>query len=840
MVINMLKLAFVLIKKKRKKYWTIFLCVVTCAFFIAVIEGIYMGHHAASIDEAYYYGGKYDVAVYVNPDMLDNYSYESEKGCLNAVNEVTYSVRQDKIPENTISPDQKSYMEYNYMSLMGIRDGDDVIQTYDLREGRWPENADELVVSLNFILEDGRSVRTGSIKVGDTVNIKYGIRKNEEGDSLQGEISGPETFEVVGEKEFRICGIFSYKKILSGQHICYGYYKYGALEPRETALYYVLNDANYEELKAFEKNLKDSGVQKVSTNRHIESALESFATSDYISSIENGILILEVLLIAVALGIIAVNQYQNILEDTEQIRLLSRIGAESDHLCFLYIIPGIFIIAAGFVTAYVLSVIFLKIYGTVLLNNTFSYGYALDYFNINLKMYLISFVLTLLESCCVIRTVVIKRLLINEDSYKKSKRKRQYPVKNLLGLVRIMNRGFSVKRIAKTAIIVCTLTIIPICFTTGISVYRGAEELIVESEADFLLNLSGTTTFTDEAGLRSIEGIKSIDKFAKAASIKILLSRDVLGEDVFRELKSRSWNDEYFNEADEFTWVVEIIFPDKKTYDKYYYDEYNGCFPEYDRFNNGNCVILGVNYYIKDTETIVDIGKQIAEKYGTVCLHSFEDNDIGIELDVCSSYLDKHKEDDSVFATIIAPTKLYDEFFSGGEYHHMVQYGIDAESGSYEKLSEQLHDLAFRNNMGIMDYYAANKEHRSYLIVRLTSLITCIFIVIIVCFIVLHSVNTLESISKRKRYTIFGMLGIKRGSFVLLRGFEDVIYILDGLIIALLFHIVSANTFLKGLYLYYDIRLTQICFAGVICLVVFVVLTFVSSLKQTKVLYNTD
>ena len=205
MVINMLKLAFVLIKKKRKKYWTIFLCVVTCAFFIAVIEGIYMGHHAASIDEAYYYGGKYDVAVYVNPDMLDNYSYESEKGCLNAVNEVTYSVRQDKIPENTISPDQKSYMEYNYMSLMGIRDGDDVIQTYDLREGRWPENADELVVSLNFVLEDGRSVRTGSIKVGDTVNIKYGIRKNEEGDSLQGEISGPETFEVVGEKEFRIC-----------------------------------------------------------------------------------------------------------------------------------------------------------------------------------------------------------------------------------------------------------------------------------------------------------------------------------------------------------------------------------------------------------------------------------------------------------------------------------------------------------------------------------------------------------------------------------------------------------------------------------------------------------
>ena len=102
-------------------------------------------------------------------------------------------------------------------------------------------------------------------------------------------------------------------------------------------MYYVLNDANYEELKAFEKKLKDSGVQKVSTNRHIESALESFATSDYSSSIENGILILEVLLIAVALGIIAVNQYQNILEDTEQIRLLSRIGAESDHLCILYL-----------------------------------------------------------------------------------------------------------------------------------------------------------------------------------------------------------------------------------------------------------------------------------------------------------------------------------------------------------------------------------------------------------------------------------------------------------------------------------------------------------------------
>ena len=91
---------------------------------------------------------------------------------------------------------------------MGIRDGDDVVQTYNLSEGRWPENTDELVVSLNFVLEDGRSVRNGSVKVGDTVTIKYGIRRNEKGEILQGEISGPETFEIVGEKEFKISGIF--------------------------------------------------------------------------------------------------------------------------------------------------------------------------------------------------------------------------------------------------------------------------------------------------------------------------------------------------------------------------------------------------------------------------------------------------------------------------------------------------------------------------------------------------------------------------------------------------------------------------------------------------------
>lgn len=836
----MLKLAFALIKKKGKKYRTIFLCMVACAFFIAVIEGIYMGHHAATFDEAYYYAGKYDVAAYVAPDMLDNYNFNSEKGYLTAINEVTYSVRQDKIPENTISPDQKSYMVYNYMSLMGIRDGDDVVQTYNLSEGRWPENTDELVVSLNFVLEDGRSVRNGSVKVGDTVTIKYGIRRNEKGEILQGEISGPETFEIVGEKEFKISGIFSYKKILSGQHICYGYYKYGALEPQETALYYVLNEENYDELRSFENSLKEYGFQKVDVNSHIETALKSLQSSDYISSIENGILILEILLIAVALGMIAVNQYQNILEDNEQIRLLSRIGAERNHLCFLYLIPGMFIIAAGFVTACIFSVFFLKIYGMVLLNNTFSYGYAPDYFSINLIMYLTSFGLALLESCCVIRIVVIKQIHINENRQEQSKRKRQYPVKNLFGLARIMNRGFSVKRIVKTAIIVFTLTIIPICFMTGISVYREAEELIVESEADFLLRLSGTAVFTGEDELRSIEGIKSIDKFARVASVKIILSKDILGEDLFGELKRKSWYEKYFNEAEEFVWVVEIMFPDEKTYNKYYYDEYTGCFPEYDRFNNGNGVILGVNYYIKDTGTIVDIGKQIAEKYGSVRLHSFANNDTGIELDVCSSYLDKHKEDDAVSAIIIAPMRLYDVFFSGEEYYHAVDYGIDVETGSYEKLSRQLHDFAFHNNMGIMDYYDANKEHRSYLIVRLTSLITCIIIVIIVCFIVLHSVNTLESISKRKRYTIFGMLGIKRGSSILLRGFEDVIYILDGLIIALVFHIVSANTFLKGLYLYYDIRLTQICFAAVICLLVFMVLTFVSSLKQTKVLCNTN
>lgn len=825
----MLKLALKLIKKKRKKYRVTFLCIVACAFFIAVIEGIYMGHHAATFDEAYYYAGKYDVAAYVDPEILASYNFYSEKGSLTAINEVTYSVRQDKIPDNTMSEAQKSYMEYNYMSLMGIRDAGDVIQTYDLSEGRWPENTDELVVSLNFVLEDGRSVRNGTVKIGDTVSIQYGIRKNEVGESLQGEITGPETFEVAGEKEFRICGIFSYKKLLSGQHICYGYYKYGALEPKETALYYVLNEENYDELKSFEKNLREYGFQKVEANGHIETALKSLQSSDYISSIEDGMFILEAILIAVAMGIIAVNQYQNILEDSEQIRLFRRLGAERKHIYFLYLTPGVVFIIVGFVTAFIISGMFLKAYGTVLLNNLFSYGYAPDYFKVDLIMYLISFGFILLESFCLILTVVKKELRIYEDGQQGRKRKKQEQIKNLFGLARVLNKGFSIRRVAKTTIVVFALTIIPICFMTGISVYRGAEELIVEGEVDFVLNLSGTNVFAGEEELRNIGGIKSIERFAKAASIKLPLSREVLGEEVYREMKSKPWYTELFNEDDELIWVVEIIFPDEKSYNKFYHDQYTGCFPEYDEYIKSDSVIISVNYCFGEDGSVVDIGKKIAEQYGVVKLHSFVDNDKSVELSVSSSYLDKHKESDGVFATIIAPPGLFDEFFSGAEYHHMVQYAVNAEPGSYEELSRELKDFAFHNNMAIMDYYDANKEHRNYLIVRVTSLITSFLIVLIVCFIVIYSVNALERISKRKQYTIFGLLGIKKSSSVLLRGYEDAIYIIDGLIIALVFHIISANTFLEGLYLYYGLRLNLICLSAVICLLIYTGLFFLFS-----------
>ena len=833
----MLRLVWLLLKRK-KKYKEMFLCITVCIFFISVVEGIYSGYSRTILDNAYFNSAKYDLSVDLNPDETLNEYEESgfmnEDIYLTAVNEVTYSVRQDKIPLSDIPDPQKEYMEYNYMSIIGIRNEKDCIQPYALESGRWPENGNEIVVSKDFVLDDGRSVRNGGINIGDIVQLEYGIRRNESGEICQDEIKGRETFEIAGVTKFKVCGIFSYEKTMTTQHICYGYYKYGTLQAHKRKLYFFLHEENYDNLQKIKNTINDDLDKEVSVNIWIERALDSLKSSDFLSSIKNGILILEAVILVITMIIIAITQYKNISEDSEQIKLLSRIGAARKHIYSVCLMANLSIVFASFISALVVSKLFLSVYGRMLTHNMLSYSLEISEFGVNFSLFGISALLITMESLLVIWIIVSRQILINEGKKTTIHKSRQPEVKNIYELAKVACGKISWKRVSNIIISVLILTVIPICFLIMIAAYNNAEDSFIKNDSDFMLYCGGLMDFKQEEELRNINGIKNISKIAMVGASRIPFSREMLGDELYNSLMNRPEYASYIDKNGDFIWTVEICFPEKDYYDDIYIDRYGADLPDYDTFASGNGVFVCINYYDTKSETIIDIGKNIEERYSTIKGGSFTNSNNMFEMRISGSVKAISTEDDAISAAIIAPMRLYYEYFDNEDYYHMITYNIDAENGSYERVKKELSNFAFENSIAFMDYYEENKEARNQLMIRMSSIMTCLFVVIFVCFIIQKSTNKLEDIRGNKKWKSFRMLGLSNSQAILLKMMEKGIYLLDAIIIALFLHIIATNTIMSGIYSYYNITFSNISIAVSISFVLNALAMLLRSIMGTK------
>ena len=103
----------------------------------------------------------------------------------------------------------------------------------------------------------------------------------------------------------------------------------------------------------------------------------------------------------------------------------------------------------------------------------------------------------------------------------------------------------------------------------------------------------------------------------------------------------------------------------------------------------------------------------------------------------------------------------------------MITYNIDAENGSYERVKKELSNFAFENSIAFMDYYEENKEARNQLMIRMSSIMTCLFVVIFVCFIIQKSTNKLEDIRGNKKWKSFRMLGLSNSQAIVLKMMEN-------------------------------------------------------------------
>ena len=173
-------------------------------------------------------------------------------------------------------------------------------------------------------------------------------------------------------------------------------------------------------------------------------------------------------------------------------------------------------------------------------------------------------------------------------------------------------------------------------------------------------------------------------------------------------------------------------------------------------------------------------------------------------------------------------------YFDNEDYYHMITYNIDAENGSYERVKKELSNFAFENSIAFMDYYEENKEARNQLVIRMSSIMTCLFVVIFVCFIIQKSTNKLEDIRGNKKWKSFRMLGLSNSQAILLKMMEKGIYLLDAIIIALFLHIIATNTIMSGIYSYYNITFSNISIAVSISFVLNALAMLLRSIMGTK------
>ncbi|MBR5179167.1 MAG: ABC transporter permease [Lachnospiraceae bacterium] len=830
----MLKLIFMLMRRKKRKYIIVLSGIITCALFISVMELVYSGHISSIIENAYLNVGKWDISVMVDNVTSDPEELTNERLLKVASCDVTYSVRQGKIPEDYVPDSMKDTFEYYYMSLVGIHDENDVVLVSGLWKGRWPESDNEIVVPKDFILDDGRSVAKESIKIGDKITIPYGIRKDENGKCSQDEIAGKESFILSGAKEYTICGIFDYEKKMSTQHVSYGYCIYDK-EQKESEYYcqksyYCLCDENYEDLVNIYGILEDSGEYKeVKINQYVENALKSIELTDYLRTLKNGIFVLEFVLIVSGVCVIVICQYQNLHEEQKQMKLMFCVGAKREQIYQIYLTINFIVLVLGYGIAFCILIVFSHFWGKMVTYVSDSTYFDTGLQNINVTLFLISFFIMTLSSLIVLFLVIKHKLPKHESMGKRNTyRYNQKTLSSLYNLAECNNHRFSGRRVIKTFVVILALTVIPCCCIIGISSYQIAERDIIKPGYDFMLSKDGDIYIESEYELESIPEIESIQKKAGVSATRMILSEEMLGKEVFDDIKAKGWYDSYIDGSGNLIWSVPIVFPEENYY-RYMQENGGSYLPDYETFSSEKKSIVQGYYHSFDSKKYFDVGKTIIKNTGVMCGSSFTNLENSFELEVGYSWVniatEKSSFDTGLTIVIIAPIELYYKYFNSEDFHHETLYKIIEKKGTYEILYRKLNDFAFLNGMYISDIHEYNKEAQETFDIRVVSVLICVTVVIIVAVILLYVVNKLDRIIWLPSIKTYRNIGIDKKTLLKLSLLENSQCIVDALIVGIVMHIIASLSFMRNVYSFYNITLKEMGIAMFVTLGVVIILT---------------
>ena len=609
----MIRIALRILSAKKRKNILSCLAVAFCVLFILIINAIYVGYSNVQIENGYNYGGKWDIAVKVDEAYQNDVAKRVKDMVLVGTINNTYSARLDVIPEEKKEGNYASFVNYYYLSLLGIGRVTDNVLPYELLEGNWPENDNEIVVPQKFEY-NGAGVVQGNIKIGDKISLEIGRRIKSDGTISQDQIEDTEEFTDSKVKEYTVSGVMKYDNYTTGSYVSYGYVGMNNTNVKGSGgevvtKYYKLNKLTLKSLQDdYNKILSDENVVKVEKNNYIENALNVIYNTDLMKSVKYGLYIFEAFILLLGFGIICVNQYQSIKEDEKQLKLLHSVGAEQKHIYYIYYIQNFIVGFIGLAIALLLFIGSKRIIYSIFKAGMRSKHISSGIIAVSPVFIIATALITLLGMACIARILIhmeFSKICILNNRHKKTKNvrtfsKKRTPIESVFELA--MNNIKFAR--ARNRILMLIFTIIIVVMSIGIPICLSAYHLSVKASraatsTDFYILVNGVSDKLD----KELDQIDSISSYYRvyATNKMCYFPAKIFGDKIVALINKQYPQTEGntykpFNDKNEYVYSSSITSVNEKYYEKL--QQMNDNLPSYKEFASGdNCMIFGLLYY---------------------------------------------------------------------------------------------------------------------------------------------------------------------------------------------------------------------------------------------------
>lgn len=730
---------------------------------------------------------------------------------------------------------------------MGNTERTENVLPYRLVKGRFPENENELVLPITLVL-DGRSDREGTLSIGDKLTLKCGRRIDEDGNYTQKQIKGKETFIVEGTKEYTVCGFIQYVDYTSDKYVLYGYtgLEQGKnLEQEEVILYYKLPEKSIKNMEAVEAFFSgQTEVLEVQRNSYIESTLMVLENSDYLSSVRNGLYLLEGILLFIGICIAGVNQYQSIREDERQIALFHGIGAEKKQLYGLFCMANAVVILTGFLLSFLFYVFFILLVRFSVLEGVRNTFFKAESFAPDMLFCMITLFL-FLAALSFISTASLKSIMPEEKEQKKRYKKNEtvLEINSIANLAKNNSNWRKKRRLVQLFLVLVVLIFAPVCGLFAYSTYKEASRLTGSGSADFymLYKTLGQHSEADEE-LYQNPYIKEVSKKVGGNRLSFLPA-EYLGDEVVEAINkvySSGPGTTYqpFNEKNEHEYALPIIFIDKAHYNRLAKMN-QGEIPPYEEFVSGNNCFLFGRLSLSEEGKQIDVGKRLADNMETIRLHSFKTEGAYFDLDVIGSVYeaDADYRDNNLMVLAYAPLHLLEAYAS--DMYIDTVYFIDGYPETMTLLGESLRDLAYRYDILLQDNISESSAKKDALTIQYVSILSCVLILVVMSIAAMSIMTKIDYVSRKQTYQVYRTLGMEKGRAFLLQLMEQLIPFADAVLAGTVLHWLLYATLLRNMYQYYHIGLDAVVLVYLFCIVVMLLVIAFNTALITRKRYRT-